>query len=111
MEVCFYLALSTSFWYYSMGIRCCLSLFPTLWLTAPPQNAGTDHPFFPPLADEEGVTDEKWLSVTTNVDAVEKTFEGEKEEGEKRASLVKGILGGNARVLLKLTLRGEVAGV
>ncbi|KAL8953263.1 MAG: hypothetical protein Q9222_000868 [Ikaeria aurantiellina] len=53
---------------------------------------GTDHPFFPPL-DEE---DQQWLSVTTNKDAVAQT------NARKR------ILGGNAAELLGLGKKDSV---
>ncbi|KAI4159454.1 MAG: hypothetical protein L6R39_000356 [Caloplaca ligustica] len=46
---------------------------------------GTDHPFFPPLGEEQ----DQWTSVKTNVDVVRTVFERD-EEG------MKGVLGGNA---------------
>lgn len=51
---------------------------------------GTDHPFFPPLDGEE-----KWLSVTSNVRAVEGAF-------GKDEKVVKGVMGGNAVRVLRL---------
>ncbi|KAA8912877.1 hypothetical protein FN846DRAFT_217892 [Sphaerosporella brunnea] len=54
---------------------------------------GTDHPFFPPLEDED--THQEWLSVATNYAAINKVFEGDKEKGGA-------VLGGNALRLLKL---------
>jgi predicted TIM-barrel fold metal-dependent hydrolase len=54
---------------------------------------GTDHPFFPPLtSDEEG----KWESVTLNAEAVDKAV----GQGTEAA---KGIMGGNAYKVLKLS--------
>ncbi|KAJ5973467.1 hypothetical protein N7481_010677 [Penicillium waksmanii] len=52
---------------------------------------GTDHPFFPPLGDEN----EKWLSVTTNYTAIDDTLK------EDPAS-VTAVLGGNAVRILDL---------
>ncbi|EPS32481.1 hypothetical protein PDE_07441 [Penicillium oxalicum 114-2] len=52
---------------------------------------GTDHPFFPPLSDE----DEQWTSVVTNYKAINKTF-------EKDGDAVAGVLGGNAIRILNL---------
>lgn len=52
---------------------------------------GTDHPFFPPLEEEDG----EWLSVTSNLKAVRDAM-GEKKEA------VDGILGGNAVRVLRL---------
>ena len=52
---------------------------------------GTDHPFFPPL-DEDA---EEWLSVKTNVSAIEKAF-GEDDQA------IAAVLGGNAIALLQL---------
>ncbi|KAJ5456743.1 hypothetical protein N7530_012017 [Penicillium desertorum] len=52
---------------------------------------GTDHPFFPPLNEDE----KEWISVTTNYKAIDATFEGEKEA-------VAAVLGGNAARILKL---------
>lgn len=52
---------------------------------------GTDHPFFPPL--DEG--QEKWMSVSTNEQAVATTFDGDKE-------IVDAVMGGNAVKVLKL---------
>jgi hypothetical protein len=60
-------------------------------LTATSAVAGTDHPFFPPLEDEE----ESWLSVTTNYAAINKAFGDDKEKSMA-------VLGGNAVRLLKL---------
>ena len=54
---------------------------------------GTDHPFFPPLTNEEGEKEEQWVSVTMNYRAVRETFE---------PKAVDGILGGNAIRLLRL---------
>lgn len=63
---------------------------------------GTDHPFFPPLPQENVVTkqeslndeeEEEWLSVTTNYRAINMTFEPGDAEG---------ILGKNAIRLLRL---------
>ena len=53
---------------------------------------GTDHPFFPPLANE-GEDGEQWLSVTLNYRAVKETF---------KSKVVDGVLGGNAIRLLRL---------
>ena len=47
---------------------------------------GTDHPFFPPLGEEK---DGKWLSVQSNLDAIEGV-------AGKEGETVRGILGGNA---------------
>ncbi|KAF2165222.1 hypothetical protein M409DRAFT_56096 [Zasmidium cellare ATCC 36951] len=55
---------------------------------------GTDHPFFPPLEEEEEGGGE-WLSVTSNVKAVRDAM-GERKED------VDGILGGNAVRVLRL---------
>ncbi|KAI7862814.1 hypothetical protein BDF14DRAFT_1876513 [Spinellus fusiger] len=59
-----------------------------------PQNImfGTDHPFFPPLEKSHG--SERWLSVESNFKAI--TNAGLEE------SVVRGILGGNAKRLLNL---------
>jgi len=54
---------------------------------------GTDHPFFPPLGDEEGG---KWVSVETNYEAIQGAL-GSRSEG------VSGALGGNAIRVLNLT--------
>lgn len=53
---------------------------------------GTDHPFFPPLKDEE-----KWASVGSNLKAIEGVL-GEDEEGKRK------VLGGNAVRVLGLEL-------
>jgi len=55
---------------------------------------GTDHPFFPPLEQDEGGEPE-WLSVTTNYKAIDAGFDG---DGAKAAA----VLGGNAVRLLNL---------
>lgn len=52
---------------------------------------GTDHPFFPPLGEDE----EEWLSVTSNMKAIEKAMKGDGEAAEE-------ILGGNAVRVLRL---------
>ncbi|KAJ5690193.1 hypothetical protein N7462_004585 [Penicillium macrosclerotiorum] len=52
---------------------------------------GTDHPFFPPLNEE----DEKWTSVTTNYNAIQDTL------GSDRKA-VDAVLGGNAVRVLNL---------
>ncbi|KAJ5678044.1 2-amino-3-carboxymuconate-6-semialdehyde decarboxylase [Penicillium maclennaniae] len=52
---------------------------------------GTDHPFFPPLNEE----DEKWASVTTNYKAIQDSF------GDNKGS-VAAVLGGNAARVLNL---------
>lgn len=52
---------------------------------------GTDHPFFPPLDERE----KEWLSVTTNYNAIEENFGGDKEA-------VAAVLGGNAARILNL---------
>ncbi len=52
---------------------------------------GTDHPFFPPLADEE----DKWLSVTSNMNAITSALNGDKTAEQE-------ILGGNAVRVLRL---------
>ena len=52
---------------------------------------GTDHPFFPPLGEEQ----EEWMSVRTNLDAVNAAFQ---ENTTGRAD----VLGGNAVSLLNL---------
>ena len=54
---------------------------------------GTDHPFFPPLGEEQ----EKWMSVQTNLDAVNAALQKD-DEG------IEGVLGGNAVRLLGLDL-------
>jgi aminocarboxymuconate-semialdehyde decarboxylase len=51
--------------------------------------AGTDHPFFPPLDEDQ----EKWASVETNYKAI--------SEGADEPS-GKGVLGGNAVDILNL---------
>ena len=63
---------------------------------------GTDHPFFPPLEQEEqagGEKEKEWLSVRTNVEAVREAF-GSDEEGAR------GVLGDNAVALLGLEAVG-----
>lgn len=52
---------------------------------------GTDHPFFPPLEEEDG----EWLSVTSNVKAVKDAMGGQEEAVDE-------ILGGNAVRVLRL---------
>lgn len=52
---------------------------------------GTDHPFFPPLKEEDG----KWPSVTTNYKAIEDSFHQDKDA-------VDAVLGGNAVRILDL---------
>ncbi|KAL8719571.1 MAG: hypothetical protein Q9225_003445 [Loekoesia sp. 1 TL-2023] len=52
---------------------------------------GTDHPFFPPLGEEQ----DEWMSVRTNIDAIRATFKTDAEGME-------GVLGGNAVRLLGL---------
>lgn len=54
---------------------------------------GTDHPFFPPLGEEQ----EEWMSVRTNVDAVNTALQND-DEG------IESVLGGNAVRLLGLNL-------
>jgi len=55
---------------------------------------GTDHPFFPPLGDEEGG---KWLSVESNKAVIGSSFPQDEEARKK-------ILGGNAVRVLGLDL-------
>ncbi|KAJ5719392.1 2-amino-3-carboxymuconate-6-semialdehyde decarboxylase [Penicillium malachiteum] len=55
---------------------------------------GTDHPFFPPLHDE----DEKWPSVTTNYQAICSCF------GDEKADSIGMVLGNNANRVLRLGL-------
>ncbi|KAJ5697574.1 2-amino-3-carboxymuconate-6-semialdehyde decarboxylase [Penicillium malachiteum] len=55
---------------------------------------GTDHPFFPPLHDE----DEKWPSVTTNYQAIRNCF------GDEKAGSIDMVLGDNASRVLRLGL-------
>lgn len=55
---------------------------------------GTDHPFFPPLQDE----DEKWPSVTSNYKAIQSCF------GDEKADSIGMVLGSNANHVLKLGL-------
>ncbi|KAI4170698.1 MAG: hypothetical protein LQ343_004797 [Gyalolechia ehrenbergii] len=52
---------------------------------------GTDHPFFPPLGEEQ----DEWMSVRTNIEAVHAAFETDAEG-------IQGVLGGNAVRLLGL---------
>jgi predicted TIM-barrel fold metal-dependent hydrolase len=52
---------------------------------------GTDHPFFPPLEDD----DEEWLSVSLNAAAVKTAFEGDEKVKEM-------VMGGNAVEVLEL---------
>lgn len=59
--------------------------------------AGTDHPFFPPLSKEGSEEEAKWLSVTTNYNAIKDAFG---DQGDKATA----VLGGNAIKLLRLTL-------
>ncbi|KAK3897287.1 hypothetical protein C8A05DRAFT_48039 [Staphylotrichum tortipilum] len=54
---------------------------------------GTDHPFFPPVGEEEGA--EVWDSVKLNVEAVEKAL----GKGSEEAGMV---MGGNAARVLRL---------
>ncbi|KAJ5945763.1 hypothetical protein N7454_002602 [Penicillium verhagenii] len=56
---------------------------------------GTDHPFFPPLKDE----DEKWPSVTTNYQAIRSCF------GDEKVDSIGMVLGSNANRVLKLGLK------
>lgn len=59
---------------------------------------GTDHPFFPPLTnedEEDGGGEPQWLSVTTNYAAIDAAFAGDKAKSAA-------VLGGNAVRLLKL---------
>lgn len=53
---------------------------------------GTDHPFFPPLEDEQ----KEWLSVRTNEKAVASTFSGDSDSGQA-------VMGGNAVRVLNLS--------
>ena len=58
---------------------------------------GTDHPFFPPLGEEGDKEDAKWLSVESNLKAVDGVVGSESEKRGK-------ILGGNAVRVLGLEL-------
>lgn len=62
---------------------------------------GTDHPFFPPLQDEE----EEWLSVVMNTKAVDGVADdlGDEQGG----GLKKAIMGANAERLLHLNTTGS----
>lgn len=53
---------------------------------------GTDHPFFPPLGEDE----DKWLSVTSNMSAIKTALSGDEK-------IEQDILGGNAVRVLRLT--------
>ena len=53
---------------------------------------GTDHPFFPPLDESEGI---EWASVRMNVDAIKGAFDHDAEGAQ-------GVLGGNAVKLFGL---------
>ncbi|MCJ1283976.1 hypothetical protein MMC26_003307 [Xylographa opegraphella] len=68
---------------------------------------GTDHPFFPPVGEEEegegGEGEGGWLSVRMNVEAVEGAFRGDRAGAE-------GVLGGNAVRLLGLELEEREVG-
>lgn len=55
---------------------------------------GTDHPFFPPLGDDK---DAKWLSVESNIGAIDASLSRDEEAKRK-------ILGGNAVRVLGLDL-------
>ncbi|MCJ1445002.1 MAG: hypothetical protein MMC23_005506 [Stictis urceolatum] len=57
---------------------------------------GTDHPFFPPIGEDEG--NDEWASVKMNVDAVKSAFGGDTEGAN-------GVLGGNAMAMLKLNVK------
>lgn len=59
--------------------------------------AGTDHPFFPPL-DEE---DTQWLSVQTNSQAVQAAFPNG-YGSESQGQTIERVMGGNACKVLKL---------
>ncbi|KAF2148468.1 uracil-5-carboxylate decarboxylase [Myriangium duriaei CBS 260.36] len=54
---------------------------------------GTDHPFFPPLGEDE---DEEWLSVKLNSQAVQSALGGDKAH-------VEAVMGGNAVKILRLS--------
>jgi aminocarboxymuconate-semialdehyde decarboxylase len=54
---------------------------------------GTDHPFFPPIGEEEG--SEEWASVSMNIEAAKKAFGDDEQEA-------RGVLGGNAVKVLGL---------
>lgn len=59
---------------------------------------GTDHPFFPPLGEDQ----EEWMSVRTNVDAVRAALKTDSRG-------VDGVLGGNAVRLLGLSSRPKLS--
>jgi len=61
---------------------------------------GTDHPFFPPIGDDDGQG--KWESVQMNVRAIERAF-GDGGDGHGLAT-ASAILGGNAVRILGLDL-------
>lgn len=54
---------------------------------------GTDHPFFPPLEQDQ----KEWHSVNANYSAISTTFKDDKLAAE-------GVLGGNAARILKLNI-------
>jgi hypothetical protein len=58
--------------------------------------AGTDHPFFPPLSTK-GVeaNEQEWQSVSSNKAAIKEAFSGNPDAAS-------GILGGNAKKILRL---------
>ena len=79
--------------YSEIGIRAAVDIVGSdrvLW--------GTDHPFFPPIESEE--TEQEWLSVKLNIEAVEKAQ-------EPNSTSAKNILGLNAVTLLDLELPSE----
>ena len=59
---------------------------------------GTDHPFFPPINDDGGQKEGKtWLSVESNLKAIEGVFRDDEEAKSK-------VLGGNAISVLGLDI-------
>ncbi|KAI9837274.1 MAG: hypothetical protein M1819_000348 [Sarea resinae] len=69
---------------------------------------GTDHPFFPPVAQEEEeeipapAKPSKWLSVTTNYRAIQAAFPTFHDPDHPNAAAARDVLGGNAVRILRL---------
>lgn len=74
------------------GARACADPEPPLAL---PSSRRTDHPFFPPLSEDQA--DAKWESVVQNLEAIETA-------GGWDADDVAAVRGGNAARLFKLDL-------